>query len=72
MFGMTTTAQQFGSMVGPVFASIVSTILGYPMYLVLQVCYYSIWDSNHGNYLFNMINIVCELEFNKLLTNIYW
>ncbi|WP_251423970.1 MFS transporter [Veillonella agrestimuris] len=30
MFGMTTTAQQFGSMVGPVFASVVSTWLGYP------------------------------------------
>lgn len=30
MFGMTTTAQQFGSMVGPVFASLVSTWLGYP------------------------------------------
>ena len=28
MFGMTTTAQQFGSMVGPVFASIVSTYIG--------------------------------------------
>ena len=28
MFGMTTTAQQFGSMVGPVFASIVSTYVG--------------------------------------------
>ena len=28
MFGMTTTAQQFGSMVGPVFASIVSTYTG--------------------------------------------
>ena len=28
MFGMTTTAQQFGSMVGPVFASIVSSYLG--------------------------------------------
>ena len=28
MFGMTTTAQQFGSMVGPVFASIVSTYNG--------------------------------------------
>nr|WP_054674253.1 MFS transporter [Veillonella denticariosi] len=28
MFGMTTTAQQFGSMVGPVFASIVSTYMG--------------------------------------------
>lgn len=74
MFGMTTTAQQFGSMVGPVFASIVSTYIGisYVMYLVLQVCYYSIWDSNHGNYPYNMINIVCELESNKLLTNIYW
>ena len=30
MFGMTTTAQQFGSMVGPMFASMVSTWLGYP------------------------------------------
>lgn len=30
MFGMTTTAQQFGSMVGPMFASAVSTWLGYP------------------------------------------
>ncbi len=29
MFGMTTTAQQFGSMVGPVFASIVSTYIGF-------------------------------------------
>ena len=28
MFGMTTTAQQFGSMVGPVFASLVSTYIG--------------------------------------------
>lgn len=28
MFGMTTTAQQFGSMVGPVFASFVSTYIG--------------------------------------------
>ncbi len=28
MFGMTTTAQQFGSMVGPVFASVVSTYMG--------------------------------------------
>lgn len=28
MFGMTTTAQQFGSMVNPVFASIVSTYIG--------------------------------------------
>lgn len=28
MFGMATTAQQFGSMVGPVFASIVSTYIG--------------------------------------------
>ena len=28
MFGMTTTAQQFGSMVGPVFVSIVSTYIG--------------------------------------------
>lgn len=28
MFGMTTTAQQFGSMVGPVFASILSTYIG--------------------------------------------
>ena len=28
MFGMTTTAQQFGSMVGPVFASIVATYIG--------------------------------------------
>lgn len=28
MFGMTTTAQQFGSMIGPVFASVVTTYLG--------------------------------------------
>ncbi len=28
MFGMTTTAQQFGSMIGPVFASVVSTYMG--------------------------------------------
>ena len=28
MFGMTTTAQQFGSMIGPVFASLVSTYIG--------------------------------------------
>lgn len=28
MFGMTTTAQQFGSMVGPVFASLISTYIG--------------------------------------------
>lgn len=28
IFGMTTTAQQFGSMVGPLFASVVSTFLG--------------------------------------------
>ena len=28
IFGMTTTAQQFGSMVGPLFASVVSTYLG--------------------------------------------
>ena len=38
MFGMTTTAQQFGSMVGPVFASIVSTYIGISYVLVLQVC----------------------------------
>ena len=43
MFGMTTTAQQFGSMVGPVFASIVSTMLAYPMYLVLQAYLFAIY-----------------------------
>ena len=54
MFGMTTTAQQFGSMVGPVFASIVSTYVAYPTYSVLLDCYCYIWAFSLENYLKNM------------------
>ena len=30
MFGMATMAQQFGSMIGPLFASVITTLLGFP------------------------------------------
>ena len=37
MFGMTTTAQQFGSMVGPVLLVLYLLMLVYPMYLVYRL-----------------------------------
>ncbi len=52
MFGMTTMAQQFGSMIGPLFASIISTYAGYSSVFILSsvvMLYmsYSAYKSRH-------------------------
>lgn len=53
MFGMTTMAQQFGSMIGPLFASIISTYAGYSSVFIISsiVMLYMSYSSHKSRHL---------------------
>lgn len=61
-YGLMTTAQQFGSMAGPLMASIVSTYFGIPaVFLVtglfLLIVAFYVWKK-HKNYMFGTVKVV--------------